>query len=111
MRVFALAGLLVVSAVASAQSGILKDPKAERESAFWKSIGQGYQGTWRAASKLKAGAPVDDLQASLLAAAYFYAHISGCGGPGSAKDKGGYWLLESRWGYAWSPGPAIVVDK
>ena len=110
MRSFLLVGAIVLSAFGSAQT-ILKDPKAERRLAFWKSIGNTKNAKWRAAAKLKAGRPVNDLQASLLATAYFDAYISGCGSSGMPEDKGSYWLFRSRRGYDGTPGPKIRVDK
>ncbi len=79
--------------------------------AFWTKVGGTYDATWRAASRLKAGRPVDDLQAELLAAAYFYKRISGCGGPGRGVDRGTYWRFESRVGIGAALGPEIRVDK
>ncbi len=105
----------LIAGAGGAQSG---SREAAREAAqrkriaqFAKGIGSGYNGTWRAASQLEVGQPVPDTHAWLLANAYFYAHVSGCGAIDLPVDKGTYWIVRTRLGIAATQGPDIRVDK
>ena len=110
---FSLLILISASLFASASGQTLQTPSEaeKRRAAFWKSIGTTYRDTFLAASKLKPGQPVDDLHASLLGSAYFYANLGGCGGIEDPIDNGSYWRFPTKMGYGGTPGPEIRVAK
>jgi len=78
---------------------------------FEATIRPTYGGTWKAAGHLKFKEKVSDEKAWLLAKAYFYRFISGCGYVELPLDKGDKWLFNTAFGDLGSPGPKIWVDK
>jgi len=108
-----LALLICGSLLASAFAQLNPGPTAaeKRRIAFWKSVGSTSKQRFLAASKLKPGQRVDDLQASLLAYAYFHVNLGACGSPGHPVDKGSFWLFPTAVGYEGDPGPDIRVVK
>jgi hypothetical protein len=104
--------VLVGTSLLALGQGVTPPTAAEvRRAAFWKSVGDTSQERFLAASKLKPGRPVDDLQASLLADVYFSANLGGCGGSEIPESKGAYWIFHTRVGYGGTPGPDIRVAK
>jgi hypothetical protein len=43
---------------------------------------------------------IDEREALIIATAYLYRHITGCGHPGHLRRKGGYWVSRPLLGYS-----------
>jgi hypothetical protein len=78
---------------------------------FWKKAGQTQDEQFLAATELKPGRPVDDLQATLLARAYFTKYLGDCGFPERPISRGNDWLFKTLVGLGASPGAEIRVQK
>lgn len=108
MKTILLITIAMLSVLAPAQ-----ETSAERIARFEKlslSLGSTYSGTWIAASKILRG-PVNDEKAYVLAKAYFYAFVNGCGFLELPIDGGRTWNFKAREGIAGWPGRCIFVDK
>ena len=54
---------------------------------------------------------IDQSEALLIAEAYFFNHISGCGYPVEPTSVGYYWVSKTRIGISGQPGPPIYIKK
>ena len=78
---------------------------------YWKVTGGNRDTTWRAAARLKLDQPIGELEAYVLAMAYFGVEFGLSGGPELPKDRGDRWVADTAVGYGGAPGPKIIVEK
>lgn len=65
-----------------------------------------------AASKVVVADGINEKEAAVLAANYYWMYIGiGCGGSGPAIDKGDYWEIDVRVGYAATRIEPIRIEK
>lgn len=85
---------------------------AEKRAAEYNArIGGTYNDSYRVAARIDPRKGIGEFEAHVLASAYFFAHINGCGGTSLPKDRGDVWVAESVQGYAGIPGPQVIVEK
>jgi hypothetical protein len=54
---------------------------------------------------------IDKNEAYIIAKAFFWTNISGCGFPTEPEDKGQHWKSKTYIGYGGLPGAPIIIDK
>ena len=62
-------------------------------------------------SKITIEDGIDQLEATVLADAYFTSYISGCGATGPVIDQGDKWEVKTAFGYAATPYESIFIQK
>jgi hypothetical protein len=105
--------VLLIAIASATVFGTTQETQSQREARFEKverSLGSTYDGTWKAAAKICPGR-MNDEQAFVLAKAFFYAYVSGCGAVKLPGDGGKTWNFETLVGFTARPGLRIFVDK
>lgn len=70
-----------------------------------------YADNFAAVKLVDASDGINKAEAHLIARAFFWSNISGCGLPHEPEDQGRYWVSKTAIGYAGLPGDPIYVDK
>src|SRR4051812_18087398 len=105
---------LLLSVLLSAPAAFAEPRDAstqKRLAKYWKVTGGNWDTTWRAAARIKVDQPIGELEAYLLATAYFGVEFGLCGGPELPKDRGDRWVADTAIGYGGAPRPKIIVEK
>ena len=78
---------------------------------FGLSIAGTYEDDFIALQKVDTADGINQEEAYVIAKAFFWSKISGCGFPIKPIKEGGFWVSKTRVGYAGVPGDPIYINE
>jgi hypothetical protein len=70
-----------------------------------------YEEDFNALQAVRADDGISSSEAYVIAKAFFWSNISGCGFPDEPQEQNGSWVSKTYIGYAGQPGDPIYVNK